>query len=70
MRKQKAAQPATETFTTAERGDNEDGCMDAAYRRVHQYVIDQARSKRSAFITLFQAATKSLTNFFFASDWP
>ena len=29
-----------------------------------------ARSKRSAFITLFQAATKSLTNFSFASDAP
>ena len=29
--------------------------------------IDQARSKRSAFITLVQAATKSFTNFSFAS---
>jgi hypothetical protein len=28
---------------------------------------DQARSKRSAFITLVHAATKSLTNFSFAS---
>src|SRR5256714_11856205 len=29
---------------------------------------DQARSNRSRFITLFQAATKSLTNFFSASE--
>lgn len=29
---------------------------------------DQARSKRSRFITLVQAATKSLTNFSFASE--
>ena len=28
---------------------------------------DHARSKRSRFITLFQAATKSCTNFSFAS---
>ena len=31
---------------------------------------DQARSKRSRFITLFQAATKSWTNFFWASELP
>jgi len=31
---------------------------------------DQTRSKRSAFMTLFQAATKSLTNFSLASAWP
>ena len=31
---------------------------------------DQARSKRSAFITLFQAATKSFTNFSFESALP
>ena len=30
----------------------------------------QARSKRSAFITLFQAATKSCTNFSWASSCP
>jgi hypothetical protein len=29
---------------------------------------DQARSKRSAFITLVQAATKSFANFSFASS--
>lgn len=29
----------------------------------------QARSKRSAFITLVHAATKSLTNFCWASSW-
>ena len=31
--------------------------------------INQVRSKRSAFITLFQAATKSCTNFSFALSW-
>ena len=31
--------------------------------------LDQARSKRSAFITLFQAATKSSTNFARQSSW-
>ena len=31
---------------------------------------DQARSKRSRFITLFQAATKSWTNFPCASELP
>jgi hypothetical protein len=31
---------------------------------------DQARSKRSAFMTLFQAATKSCTNFPCASSCP
>src|SRR5205814_284602 len=31
---------------------------------------DQARSKRSAFITLVHAATKSLTNFSFESEHP
>ena len=30
---------------------------------------DQAMSKRSAFITLVQAATKSFTNFSRASSW-
>jgi hypothetical protein len=28
-----------------------------------RFISDQARSKRSRFITLFQAATKSLTKF-------
>ena len=32
-------------------------------------LMDQARSKRSAFITLFQAATKSCTNFVCESSW-
>ena len=33
-------------------------------------VRDHARSKRSRFITLFQAATKSWMNFFSASELP
>ena len=33
-------------------------------------LTDHARSKRSRFITLFQAATKSWTNFFSASELP
>jgi len=33
-------------------------------------VRDQARSNRSAFMTLFQAAAKSRTNFSCASSWP
>lgn len=44
-------------------------CPDARGARPGK-VIDQRRSKRSAFITLFQAKTKSRTNFSFASDWP
>src|SRR6476620_961797 len=32
------------------------------------FSIDYAMSNRSRFITLFQAATKSLTNFFSASE--
>ncbi len=38
-------------------------------RRGGGRVLDQARSKRSAFITLVQAATKSLTNFASLSSW-
>lgn len=33
------------------------------------FVRDQARSKRSAFITFVQAATKSFTNFSLLSSW-
>ncbi len=33
-------------------------------------LADQTRSKRSAFITLVQAATKSPTNFACMSLWP
>lgn len=44
--------------------------LDAAGTPRPDRFFNQTRSKRSAFMTLFQAATKSLTNFALASDWP
>ncbi len=40
------------------------------FKPLKTFCYDQARSKRSRFITLVQAATKSWTNFFCASALP
>ena len=46
------------------------GFVPSLSEAVGRFCYDQARSKRSRFITLFQAATKSWTNFFSASELP
>ena len=54
-------------FADPEEGPALSGAGPDPFLRALQFQPDQARSKRSAFITFVQAATKSLTNFFLES---